>query len=229
MGGTTVLGTIDILFNPATTGPTSRTANSACNDIGFNNKVCTGGTNEHATCTVNSECPGGTCNNQCFCPGAGAAQKPNACERACLGGAFDAQPCDIDDDCPGGFCHAGDCRENPGDTDSAQEGICTVGPFDGRCSVNTFVNCVLNQANPDLQCRPPLCPFCEPTETCNSVQRQCFVNPTYERVGSPGVPDRVSAATFCISATSSASVNGVAGLPGPGAITQPTTTMEVGF
>jgi hypothetical protein len=232
MGGTQLYGTIDILFNPATTSATSQTANFDCGPVaGFQNKVCAGGTNEHRPCTVASECPGGTCNEQCFCPlvPSNTTSKPNDCEPACLGGALDSQPCTIDDDCPGGFCHAADCRENPLDTDSAQEGLCTAGPFNGRCSVNTFVNCNPNQGNTD--CEAPICTFCEPGETCNLVQRECFVNPTRTRVGVASlVPgERISAALFCISASGSSSVDGVAGLPGPGAITQPTTTIEVGF
>lgn len=228
-----LLGTIDILFNPATTGSTSATANLFCNTPGFNNKICAGGPNQYHTCTVNSECPGGTCNNQCFCPNTGSGpsleigQKPNGCDAACLGGAFDAQPCVDDSECdpPNGFCHVADCRVNPLDTGSAQEGICTTGPDDGRCSLHPFKGCVA-----DSDCRPSgACDFCEESETCTPVRRQCFVNPTIVRQGSPGVPDRTTAANFCITKTSQPAVNSVAGLSGPGAITNPTTVTNVGF
>jgi hypothetical protein len=57
--------------------------------------------------------------------------------------------------------------------------------------------------------------------------RQCFVNPI-QRTGAPGMPDRAAAALFCIPATSPA-VDGVAGLPGPGALTQPITSLYSGF
>ncbi len=220
-------GVIDILFNPATTGSTSRSANSGCGPIpAFTGKTCAGGANQHRSCTVDSECPGGTCNSQCFCPTAvGLTQRPNGCDPACLGGANDGQPCTDNLDCaPPGFCHAADCRVNLSDTDSAQEGLCTTGPSDNRCSVHTFQSCTSNAS-----CQPPACPFCEPTETCDAVPRQCFVNPTYTRSGVVGTPDRTTAATFCITATGSSAVDSVAGLPGPGAITQPTTTIEVGF
>jgi hypothetical protein len=226
----TFLGDIDILFNPATTGSVSLTANVDCASNGFTNKTCVGGPNEFRTCTINSECPGGTCNEQCFCtsethPG---AQVPNACDHACRGGTNDAAPCADDSECPGGFCHDKDCRVNPSDTDSTQEGLCTVGPFDGNCSVHPFRGC-----QDDSWCSPVpglnYCPFCDPGETCVQVQRQCFVNPTMTRSGSPGTPDRVSAAIFCIAGTNSGPVNATAGLPGPGAITQPATTIEVGF
>ena len=222
-----VLGTIDIIFDPATTGTVSRTANQPCATGGFNNKTCAGGANQHAVCTVDSQCPGGTCNNQCFCPTAGGIQKPNDCSRACVvpgGAAPDAEPCLTDVDCPGGFCHPGDCRYNNLDNDSSQEGLCTVGPGNSHCSVHTFVACTANSG-----CQAPTCAFCDMGETCTTEIRQCFVNPTYTRTGAPGVPDRVSAATFCITATGSAAVDNVAGLPGPGAITNPTTVIDTGL
>lgn len=223
-----LLGTIDILFNPATTGPTSKTANTFCNTPGFNNKVCAGGSNQHVPCTVDSECPGGTCNNQCFCPNVGAeiGQKPNGCFAACLGGANDAQPCTDDSECdpPNGFCHSGDCRVNPSDTGSAQEGLCSVSPPTKVCSAHPFLTC-----SDETFCRPPTCDFCEPDETCDLLPRQCFVNPTYVRQGFPGVPDRTTAATFCLTQTSAPAVNSVAGLSGPGAITNPTTVTNTGF
>ncbi len=235
-----LLGTINILFNPATTASTSLTANLPCNSNGFNDMRCAGGANEHAVCTVASECPGGTCNRQCFCPnGPGENQRPNGCDRACFGGPDDTAPCTTDSDCsPPGFCHPGDCRLNPGDTDSAQEGQCTVGPFDFRCSGQTWRPCG-GSGDINLNCRPPsvggTCPFCDVSETCDLFPRNCFVNPTIQRAGSTVgyVPitnqDRTTGSIFCISSTTSTSVNSVAGLPGPGAITQPATTIEVGF
>lgn len=223
------LGNIDILFNPATTGTTTLTANIDCTTTGFTNKVCAGGGPgiEHRPCTTNAECGAGTCNEQCFCPSGAfvGTQRPNGCDPACLGGPNDANPCSDDSECPGGgFCHIADCRLNLSDTDSSQEGLCTVGPFDGVCSTHTFKTCEI-----DSDCADPECAFCDLGETCVQVQRNCFVNPTISRSGTPGTPDRVSAAIFCIQGTSSSPVNGTAGLPGPGAITQPATTIETGF
>lgn len=220
-----LLGTIDILFNPATTGSaTPLTTNIDCETPGWTDKVCAGGPNQHWPCTVASECPGGTCNEQCFC--GGGPQKPNACDPACLGGSNNAAPCAVDSECPGSFCHAGDCRLNtPPDMDSSQEGLCTVGPADGRCSAHTFKTCDPNDPlGPNHGCEIDLCPFCDLGETCDLVPRQCFVNPTMTRAGKPAVAgpnpdDRTTAATFCITATSSQAVNATAGLPGPGAIT----------
>ena len=249
-----LLGTIDILFNPATTGDAAPiTTNIDCDTDGWRGKVCVGGSNQHAACTVcvggpnanaacevASQCPGGscaensglcsgggTCNEQCFC--GGGPQKPNACDPACLGGTNNAAPCAVDSECPGSFCHPGDCRLNLSDTDSSQEGLCTVGPFDGRCSVHTFKTCT-----DDAGCGGGICPFCDPGETCLQVKRECFVNPTETRAGKPAVAgpnpdDRTTAATFCISKTTSEAVNATAGLPGPGAITTTETITEAGF
>lgn len=216
------LGTIDILFNPATTGSTTATASFDCGTTGYTDKACIGGGNDKRPCTTIADCPGGVCNEQCFC--GGGPQKPNACQTACLGGGQDAQPCGDDTDCPGGFCHVADCRLNLADTDSTAEGICSIGPTDGTCSTHSFRTCTANS-----DCQPPICAFCGVAETCTFAKRNCFTNGTYTRAGTPGTPDRISAATFCIAQTSSPSVNNVAGLPGPGAITQPASTQEVGF
>jgi hypothetical protein len=248
-----LLGQIDILFNPTSTAATSRTANFDCGTPGFTDKtcvggpndlrtcttsgdcpigvVCTGGSNHGATCSANSQCPGGMCsgpgglcNEQCFC--GGGPQKPNDCQAACVGGLNDAQPCITDSDCAApGFCHPGDCRLNPSDTASAQEGQCTVGPVVKTCSQTTWKTCAA-----DSDCRPSgTCGFCEESETCLTSLRQCFVSPTIIRAGSPGKPDYTTAAIFCESATSSVAVNTTAGLPGPAAETAHITSTEVGF
>lgn len=209
-----LLGIIDVFFNPVTTDTTERKALIDCGTLGFTNKTCAGGPNQHAVCTVDSECPGGECNEQCFCPG--GPQKPNACNAACVGGTDDAQPCTDNSECAApGFCHPADCRLNPLDLDSCQEGQCTVGPGNQTCSVHTFVSCTSNAA-----CRPSgTCPFCAESETCNTAPRECFVGPTIRRCGAPGVTDHIAGAIFCDAKTSSAAVNNTAGLPGPAAIT----------
>jgi len=223
---TTFLSNIDILFNPATTGSTSLTANQDCGPNAFANKVCTAGVNQFHNCNTNLDCPGGTCNEQCFC--GGGAQQPNQCDPACFGGTNDMAACSDDSECPGGFCHIGDCRVNPSDTDSSQEGLCTVGPSDGRCSVHPFRQCQDNSWCSPIP-GPNYCPFCDSGETCIQTPRECFVSPTINRNGVAGTPDRVSAAIFCIAPTGNPAVDNTAGLPGPGAITQPATTIEVGF
>jgi hypothetical protein len=178
--------------------------------------VCNGGLRNGLACADNKDCTG-------FCDGTGS----------CNGGLRTGQACSTDSQCFNslGFCHPGDCRLNPYDTNSSQEGICTVGPADGVCSTHTFKTC--DPQLGDVGCQSALCPFCDAGETCTLVPRQCFVNPTYSRAGKPatlGNPqDRTTGATFCISGTSSAAVNATAGLPGPGAITTTETISEVGF
>jgi hypothetical protein len=237
-----LLGSINILFNPTTTAATSLTASVDCSTTGFTGpdaKTCQGGPNEHHHCTVDSECPSGVCQFQCFCPNApdDHTQRPNGCFDACYdpGGPSDMMPCVDDSECPTGFCRKGDCRPNPSDTDSFEEGQCSAGPTNGRCTIQNWKPCTSNS-----ECHPKSlepggdpdgsCEFCDPSETCVQVPRQCFVSPTIRRQGMPGLPTRVSAAIFCISKTSTGiAVNSTAGLPGPGAITQPADTIESGF
>ncbi len=66
---------LDINANPRTTGSVSLAPSFNCTGIGATNKTCLGGTSEGRTCTVASECPGGTCIGQCFCAG---QKQPNA-------------------------------------------------------------------------------------------------------------------------------------------------------
>ncbi len=217
-------GGLDLVIHPITTGTVQRLPAFACDAVGATGNACVGGSSEGRPCTTGSECPGGSCLPQCFCPsGGGAFQRPNACEPACVGGDVDADPCSVDSDCPGGgFCHAADCRPNPGDPDSIGEGQCTTGPATGVCSVSVFKTC-----NSDGECQGSNCTFCEPGETCVFESRQCFVNSGIIRGGVPGVPDRRTATTFCLQGTASSSINNVAGLPGPGAITRPISSIVV--
>ena len=226
---------LDILFNPATTGTVTLAPSFECDVAPFMGERCVGGPNQGRACTGPGDCPSGSCNEQCFCPNVGpGSQQPNACGAACVStGADDKNSCTSDAQCPTGFCHPADCRVDPSDTDSVQEGRCTVGPTDGRCSATRYKPCSLSGPNPNLECRPPSdggsCPFCQAGETCTAKRRECFVNSGIVRAGSPGVPDRTSAAIFCIAATGSSSINSVAGLAGPGALTQPVTVVETGF
>src|SRR6185295_19158179 len=95
------------------------------------------------------------------------------------------------------------------------DGICNGGPFDSFCSIETCRGCLA-----DTDCQPPPggnCSDCLPGQICSGALRQCFVDP-FVRTGTPDPQNPVLAATFCIPPTTAASVNAVAGLPGPGAI-----------
>jgi len=212
---------LDILQDPRTTGTTTLVPSFPCAAPEFAGNACSGGAEEGRPCGEDSDCPSGACSPQCFCPGQAA---PNDCHPACVRGSQDAAPCVADSECPGGFCHPGDCRVNPGDTDSAQEGVCTAGPVRGTCSTTQFRSCAA-----DADCELPSCPYCQSGESCAFELLECFVNSGIIRRGAAGLPDRITAATFCIPPTANQAVNHVAGLPAPGALTQPETTIEVGI
>jgi hypothetical protein len=248
----TLIGTIDILFNPATTGAVALIPNQACGQSGFAGvKTCVGGGNEGATCTTGTQCPGGTCNDQCFCPNTppGAAEAPNQCLAACVGGTNDAADCSVASECPGGFCHLGDCRD-AGISDPGGEGVCTTGPSDQTCSQHNFQGCTT-----DAQCKPSRrciaganvnalcttasecpgsscdvgCSVCFESETCVNKQRECFVNSGIHKTGTADPDNPETVAAFCITRTASPATNNTAGLPGPGAIRQPATVVRTGF
>jgi hypothetical protein len=129
-------GGSDILFDPRTTGTATLTPSVPCSAAHFAGNACIGGPDGGRPCAGGSDCPSGTCSPRCFCSG---QRQPNACEPACVGGSNDAAPCGADSDCAGGgFCHPGDCRLNPEDTDSAQEGRCSV-PAGRECFVNSGI------------------------------------------------------------------------------------------
>lgn len=204
-------GGLDFLYNPMTTGQVTLLPSYPCNAPGFTGNACLGGSSEGRPCTTASECPGGTCTGQCFCPSVGGAQqRPNACDPACVGGANDKGPCVVDSECPSGFCHLADCRPDPSDTGSSGEGRCTTGPSDQYCAdPEQYRGCTIATQAVD-------CPI---TGTCVAQNRQCFVNSGIVREGIVGSPERTVATVFCVPPTGSTSVDGVSGLPGPGAFT----------
>jgi len=224
-------GTIDNDFNPATTGVSELVPQYQCDAPGFGNKVCLGGANDGRPCADDSECPGATCAHQCYCPtktmvgGAGILEKPNDCDPACLGGDNEKAPCAVDSECPGGgFCHKADCRLNPADPEGPDEGVCTVGPVHNLCSQTTYKQC-----NADADCVPPACSYCQLGETCVSGFRQCFPNSGFSRTGEAGLTDLTLVAAYCIKAIPEASVNSTSGFPGPAGQRYPADRVTTGF
>jgi hypothetical protein len=161
--------------------------------------ICAGGVNEHAACTASSECPGSTCAlGQCNRPG--EATQPNACQ---------------DDTATPGL----DCAPT-----ANGEGICSSGPLDARCSIDTFVYCGV-----DDDCVPVgaggTCEHCTTTQqSCAALPRECFTddgtpgNPVLA-VGASGPPcggvSRLTlAALACAPPVSSTLTNTIFGLPG---------------
>lgn len=219
-------GVIDILFNPATTGCATLAPSVQCDNAGFSGKTCAGGSNNGAVCTTASECPGGACSFQCFCPNGGAVQqKPNGCDAACVGGAGDAEPCIDNTDCPGGFCHNADCRPDPTAPPALQpnEGGCSANVA-GHCSINSYRECTT-----PADCAPPTCTECTGSQTCDFSPTNCFINSGINRCGVVDPTDPVTVAVFCIPPTNIGAVDGTSGLPGPGTLRQPLTIVDTGL
>ena len=214
---------LDVNMDPRTTGTVTMAPSYNCTGPGWTSKACLGGSSEGRPCTDVSECPGGTCVGQCFCPG---QLQPTACGPACVGGANDAEPCTTDAECdpPNGFCHAGDCRADPMDLESNQEGACTNQnvPHDMFCELTPAKGCTF-----DSDCQPSiLCPFCVSGDTCKFRKRACFVNSGIIRIGTPGTTNRTTVAVYCVP-INNAAINTAAGFPGPGATLQPETIYVV--
>ncbi len=255
IGGTS-LGKLDITTDPRRTGPVALLPSFTCTATGFEGDKCIAGSETGRACEVDSDCPGGgsgSCRGQCVCPAdAGPPTSPNACLEACRGGVNDYLSCAADSDCPGGFCQEASCRlaldvcisgaalgescamdsDCPGgvcgDTDSTQEGFCPAGPLDGRCNLTTIKQCAT-----DFECRPASvggsCSFCEESEVCQFINRDCFVNEGITRTGFPGVPNRARASVFCIPSSGSILIDAGGGFPGPGATEGPETVTFTGL
>jgi hypothetical protein len=129
----------------------------------------------------------------------------------CLSGAFQPGTC---------YC-PGQVQPNACTPDGVcpESGVCENNPPDGVCSGQTFRQCDLNAGNQD----------CEDTfpgaGNCEAQPRPCFGN-SISRTGQCGTQTGVLASIFCIPKTSAAAINTVAGLPGPGAVTLPSTQVR---
>ncbi len=217
------IGNLKVSFKPATTGTTSLSTGVPCTALGHTSEQCfcdTCGDANAAACNTNSDCdPGVVCGAQ-----------------RCLGGANVGHACSVASQCPGSSCGRrglltqanqcdnGICSPDANDP-SPNDGVCASGPFDNFCSIETFRGC-----DTDADCQPPPagnCGTCKPNQICGGGFRNCFLDPIV-RTGSPGTQNAVLAATFCIPPTTSASVNGAGGLPGPGALSLPLRIFESG-
>jgi len=166
------------------------------------------------------------CSDQCFCPALGGVrEQPNGCDAACVGGVNDAEPCTVDSECVGGFCHLADCRPDLTAPAALQpnEGGCTA-TIQGRCSHTSYQSCLS-----DADCAPPTCNRCNGGETCQFFAKDCYINSGISRTGVASTTDPVLSAIFCIGGTGQSAVDSTAGLPGAGAIRQPSTVIDTGF
>ena len=162
---------------------------------------CIGGSNAGAPCTNVTACPGGG-----LCARQGEPTRPSAC---------------LDDSSTVGVL---DCVDSNGDG----EGECTAGPITQNCSVAS--GHAQRGCTTDAECGGV-------AGSCQSANRLCFLTgggtfqpnaldgtDTLIAVGQEDPPQNdvsnpTLGAVFCVGPTGSASVNNVAGLPGPGRVT----------
>jgi cysteine-rich repeat protein len=216
------IGDLQVNFKPATTGTTTLGTDRPCTATGGVPCFCnTCPTAANEPCNTNADCPGSL-----RCGG-----------KRCLSGTNQGTPCTATSECPSSSCGVpgnptqqngcigGTCEPNPSDPTNPTDGICPEGPVDRACSLEPYRGCTA-----DVDCNPAPagnCIDCFADQTCEMVPRQCFLDPIV-RTGTPGTRDSIVAATFCLPPTRSASINNVAGLPGPGAVLQPTRTFRIG-
>ncbi|HYB98461.1 MAG TPA: hypothetical protein VEC57_04930 [Candidatus Limnocylindrales bacterium] len=144
-----------------------------------------------------------TCNTNTDCLNRNVGQcNPSTCSANGTGG-FPSP-----NQCQGGLC------EDAGD----EEGLCTEGPDESSCDA-------VVKANGDGILSCSVNADCEPASVgvdagnCTLVKRrECFLDPIVATgQASPTMP--VGASVFCIPPTSNQPINTVAGLPGPGRVT----------
>jgi len=220
----TLIGNLVPAGIPLSTGTTSMTLSAAspnCRAAGFTALKCLCDTcnNLSATaCASNADC---TAVGATVCGG-----------KRCIGGVNSGAPCAATSECPGGGCAIpgafpapnqcddGTCSPNPGDTDSSDEGQCSVGPFEQFCAMQTYRGCATNAD----------CPA--PGDSCTVGKfRECFTDNGLlgGSISAAGVADPpvnstaapTLAGVTCIPPTTSSSVNVVAGFPGAGRLTLP--------
>jgi len=221
-------GTPGICGGPRCVGGTFDGA--ACDELGGNTDPACGQVGSGA-CSLGT-CGGSTCATG---PRTGEPCGSDSECNECTVGPLTGGSCTIDDECGGNCGRAGEatrlnacsngvCVADPA-PGNPNDGRCQSGPNDGLCSIEKFRGCTGN-----VDCNPPPsgnCGNCQSGQQCTLDRRDCFRNPIV-RQGMAGTQMAVLAATFCIPPTSSSSLNAVAGLPGPGALIQPTNLFRSG-
>ncbi len=166
---------------------------------------CLGGTNIGAACSVNSQCPGGSCARP------GQPTQPNGCvddSLTPLNGLLCVDTAPTGD-------NEGECPEGP------PTGVCI--PSSGHPQRSCTVDAECCDDPPGCGADPPV------LNDCSIGNRLCFLDNgingnsiTGTGMADPPVQDTSDptlAAVFCIGPTSAPAVNIAAGLPGPGRTT----------
>ena len=109
-------------------------------------------------------------------------------------------------------------------TDPAPEGTCPDSgicdtPVDGFCSNQNFVVCDLGSGT--SQCDD----FIPGSGQCQLFERPCF-NDTITRTGQCGTQNGTLVGFFCVPSTRAPAINTVAGLPGPGVVSLPVSSVR---
>ncbi len=212
-----------------------------------NSPNCTDSPGDKCLCDTCNNSSAEACSDNSDCPDPAGPVGPVCGGRRCLGGANGGAPCSANTECPGvaqGCGRVGAATQPSGcqddttvadtliecaDVDGDGEGVCTSGPTDKNCSVAS--GHPQRGCDDDGQCGGAV-------GSCVSAPRGCLTTgggtfqPTGQNDGSdvltalgqedPPVRDvsrPTLGAVFCIAPTGQASVNNVAGLPGPGRVT----------
>ncbi len=186
---------------------------------------CVGGSALFEPCTTNAECTalGGTCEDAC--PSGDCV--PLCLEKgACTGGANAGADCQNQFQCASGVCGPG--------TDP-EEGACPAGPSSFHCNGEgmDFLPCFATDLGTQKGCELGPDGIADTiddligSDTCIEDIRQCFANDGFAEGGDldngrGNLRDALAVVTYCLPASTSPSVNGTAGLGGPGRLRQPT-------
>lgn len=110
------------------------------------------------------------------------------------------------------------CDDGVCTVDANGNGLCEAGPVPAVCSNQRFRVCTGTGTRDCEDLYPG-------SGTCENALRGCF-GASISRTGQCGVTSGKLAALFCIAKTTAPAINSVSGLPGPGALTLPVTTVR---
>lgn len=184
--------------------------------------TCDGGTAPGAPCDVGGVSPDfGSTSNDCLPTGSSVGELEIDINPLTTGTV------DVDSsiNCASPFFPAGTCY-CPGQiaanncTDGVcTNGVCAAGPIDGLCSNQQFRSCISGTGTANCEDVFP------GSGTCIDKNRPCFTN-NITRTGQCGLDAGTLVGFFCVPATRAPAINTTAGLPGPGALSLPGTSVR---